>query len=109
MAETLINTKLKKDDEVVIIAGSQKGKRGKILQIDRKSGKVFVQGVNLKKRFQRPTQENPQGGSIEIEFPLPISNVMYYDSKAKKGVKLGVKRDASGKRVRFLKSDGKEI
>lgn len=84
--------KLRKDDEVIVISGSRedKGKKGKILSIDKKRDRVYVSGINKKKKFVRPTQENPQGGEIEIERPIHISNVMFYDSKLKKGVRLGV-------------------
>lgn len=100
--------KLKIGDEVVVISGREKGKRGKILYIDRRQDRVYVQGLNKVKRYQRPTQENPQGGSIEVESPLHLSNVMYYDSKAKKGVKLGVKIE-EGKRKRVTRPEGKEV
>ena len=83
--------KLKKDDEVIIISGSRddKGKKGKILSIDKKNDRVFVSGINKKKKYVRPTQENPQGGEIEIERSIHISNVMLFDSKLKKGVRIG--------------------
>lgn len=100
--------RLKIGDEVVVISGREKGKRGKILYIDRRQDRVYVQGLNKVKRFQRPTQENPQGGEIEVESPLHLSNVMFYDSKAKKGVKLGAKVEG-GKRVRVSRPEGKEV
>ncbi|PJZ69140.1 50S ribosomal protein L24 [Leptospira perolatii] len=100
--------RLKKDDEVVIIAGKEKGKRGKILVIDKKRDRVVVEGLNKRKRFLRPTQENPQGGTVEVEAPMHISNVMFYDSKKKKGVRLGY-QEVKGKKVRVSKPDGKEI
>ncbi len=100
------NTKLKREDEVIVISGSQKGKRGKIMAVI--NDRVYVQGVNKLKRFQRPTQENPQGGILEIESSIHISNVQLYDSKKKKGVRLGynVKDD---KKVRVSRPDGKEV
>jgi len=90
--------KLKKDDEVIVISGSRedKGKKGKILSIDKKRDRVYVSGINKKKKFVRPTQENPQGGEIEIERSIHISNVMLYDSKEKKGVRIGF--DTSSKK-----------
>jgi len=81
--------KLKVGDEVIVIAGKEKGKRGKLRFIDKKSDRVFVEGLNKRKRYQRPTQENPQGGVLEIEGGMHISNVQYYDSKAKQGKRLG--------------------
>ena len=101
-------TKLKKDDEVIVISGSEKGKRGKIIHIDQEKGKVFVQGIKKKKKFQRPSQENPKGGSIEIETSIHISNVMYYDSKNKKGVRLGFKSQ-DGKKTRVVRPEGRGL
>ncbi|MCC5814101.1 MAG: 50S ribosomal protein L24 [Leptospira sp.] len=100
--------KLHKDDEVIVISGKDKGRKGKILAIDKKRDRVFVEGINKRKRYMRPTQENPQGGQIEIEFPIHISNVMFYDSKAKKGVRIGYS-EIKGNKVRVSRPDGKEI
>ncbi|MCB1164708.1 MAG: 50S ribosomal protein L24, partial [Leptospiraceae bacterium] len=95
-------------DEVVVIAGKEKGKRGKILHIDRKNDRVYVEGVNKIKKFMRPTQENPQGGVIEVEAPMDLSNVLFYDSKKKKGVRLGRKQE-DGKMVRVTRPEGKTV
>ncbi len=84
-------TKLKVNDEVIVITGKHKGKRGKILYIDRLRDRVIVQGVNKIKKYLKPTQENPQGGIIEVEAPIHISNVMFYDQKSKSGVRIGYK------------------
>ena len=100
-------TKLRLEDEVVVIAGKEKGKRGSILFIDKAGDRVVVQGVNRVTRFQRPTQENPQGGQIEVEMPIHISNVQYYDSKAKQGVRIGVKKDGKNK-IRLTRKAGEE-
>lgn len=102
------SARLKSGDEVIVIAGAEKGKKGKIMFIDPVRQKVVVQGVNKTKRFQRPSQENPQGGVIEIEKPMHISNVMFFDSKSKKGVRLGMKVE-NGKKVRVTRPDGKEV
>jgi large subunit ribosomal protein L24 len=101
-------TALKVDDEVIVIAGKEKGKRGKILYIDRLRDRVYVQGVNKIKRFVRPTQENPQGGQVELEAPIHISNVMYYDAKLKKGVRIGYEFKGD-KKVRVTRPGGREI
>lgn len=100
--------KLQKDDEVLVIAGKDKGKKGKILAIDKKRDRVFVEGVNKKRRFVRPTQENPQGGQVEIEFAIHISNVMFFDSKKKTGVRLGI-GESKGNKIRISRPEGKEI
>jgi large subunit ribosomal protein L24 len=101
--------KLKKDDEVIVISGKlvDKGKKGKILSIDKKKDRVFVAGINKRKKFVRPTQENPQGGVIEIENSIHISNVMLYDSKKKSGARAGYAVNAkTGVKERFLKTKG---
>ena len=100
--------KLKKDDEVICIAGKEKGKRGKVLAFDKKRDRLVIEGLNKRKRYLRPSQENPKGGVIEVEAPMHISNVMLYDSKKKKGVRTGVSI-VKGKKVRVSKPDGKEI
>jgi len=109
MSTEIKPTKLRKDDEVIVIAGRQKGKRGKIMSLDMKNSRVIVQGVNKIKRFQRPSQENPKGGTVELEQALPLSNVMYYDSKGKKGVRLGYKVEPDGKKVRVTRPDGRSV
>ena len=68
--------KIKKDDNVVVIAGNLRGKTGKVLKVFPKKQRVIVEGVNLRKRHSKPTQANPQGGIIEKEAPIHISNVM---------------------------------
>ena len=101
-------SKLKKGDTVIVMSGREKGKRGEIMFIDKVSEKVVIQGVKKIKRYQRPSQENPQGGVLEIEAPIHLSNVMYYDAKLKKGVRLGYK-DVDGKKVRVTRPEGKEV
>jgi len=108
LRHTDANRFLRDDDEVVVIAGSQKGKRGKIMSIDRRKNRVVIQGVNKRKRFQRPTQENPQGGVIEMESSVHLSNVMLYDSKTKRGVRLGAGTGKDGKKSRVIRADGRE-
>ena len=67
---------IKKGEEVIVIAGDHKGKKGKILQVLRDKNRVIVEGVNLLKKHERKTQDNPQGSIVEREFPIHYSNVM---------------------------------
>lgn len=97
---------VRKGDEVVIIAGKDKGKRGKILQVLPKEGRVIVEGVNMIKRHTRPTQANPQGGIVEREAPLHSSNVMPYDAKAGQGVRVRKQVLNDGKKVRVSQKTG---
>jgi large subunit ribosomal protein L24 len=100
--------KLQRDDEVLVITGKEKGKKGKIVAFDKKRDRVFVEGVNLRKKYIRPSQENPQGSVVELPAPLHISNVMLSNSGPKKRSRVGFKTE-SGKKVRISKADGKEV
>ncbi|MBX7056492.1 MAG: 50S ribosomal protein L24 [Leptospirales bacterium] len=95
--------RLKAGDEVIVISGREKGKRGAVRFVDKKRDRVVVEGLNKVKRFQRPTQENPKGGVLEMEFGIPISNVMFYDAKTKSGKRVGYLREA-GERKRVVRS-----
>ena len=90
---------IRKNDIVEVISGDHRGERGKVLRIDRARGLVVVEGVNMVYRHVRPTQRNPQGGRVQKEAPIHISNVLPYDSAAGKGRKVHfeVERDQQGK------------
>ena len=102
-----IKTKLKKDDNVVIVTGNDNGKRGKILLIDKNRGRVVVEGINKRKKYVKQ-QDNPKGALIHIELPINISNVMYFCEKCKNGVRLGVELKDKNK-IRVCKNCGKSI
>lgn len=94
---------VKKGDTVVVIAGKDRGKTGKILTAMPKNNRVVVEGVNIVIKHQKPTQEMQQGGRIEQEGSIHVSNVMLYSEKDKKGVRVGHKID-NGKKVRVSTS-----
>ena len=71
-----MSKKIKKGEEVIVIAGDHKGKKGKVLQVLRDKNRVIVEGVNLLKKHEKKTQDNPQGSIVEREFPIHYSNVM---------------------------------
>ncbi len=71
-----MSKKIKKGEEVVVIAGDHKGKKGKVLQVLRDKNRVIVEGINLLKKHEKKTQDNPQGSIVEREFPIHYSNVM---------------------------------
>ncbi len=96
-----VKTRLKVKDEVVVIAGKNKKAKGEILFLNLEKQQVVVKGVNLRKRFARPSQENPKGGIIEIEMPIALSNVQYFDSKEKKASRIAYAADKNGKKARF--------
>ena len=84
----MVKSKLKINDNVVVITGVDRGRRGKIIFIDSKNNRVVVEGVNKKKKNVKPTQENPKGGVLSIEFPVNASNVMIFCDKCKKGMRI---------------------
>ena len=99
--------KIKKDDTVIILAGKDKGKTGKVLKAMPKEGRVIVEGVNIQTKHQKQTQK----AAAEIKYqegPIDVSNVMYYDTKAKKPSRIGYKVEG-GKKTRVAKATGAEI
>ncbi len=98
--------KIKKGDNVIVIAGKDKDKEGKVLSVDTKNNTVVVEGVNMISKHAKPSQVNPQGGIIEREAPIDISNVMY--SVKGKGVRVGFEVK-DGKKVRVNKKTGEVI
>ena len=100
--------KLNVGDTVKVIAGSEKGKTGEILQILRKDNRVIVEGVNKVTKHLKPSQADPEGGIISKEAPIDASNVAFYDTKAKATVKIGYKVE-DGKKVRVNKKTGAAI
>jgi large subunit ribosomal protein L24 len=103
--------KIRTDDHVIVIGGKDKGKTGKVLRVEPKKDRVYVEGLNMVKRHQRPLPGRPnmQVGVIEKEGPLHISNVAIVDPKDKKPTRLGVTRNDEGKRVRVTRRSGAEL
>ena len=99
--------KLKKGDEVVVLTGKDKGKKGKIIRMIPKQMKAIVAEINKVKKNQKPDNNQP-GGIVEKEMPLHISNLAFYDPELKKGIKIGY-RFNNDKKTRINKSTGKEI
>ena len=99
--------KLKKGDKVVVMAGKDKGKRGEILSVKPAEGRATVQGVNLVKKHNRPTQVSP-GGIETVEAPIQLSNLMIEDPKDGAPSRVGFKV-VDGKKVRFAKKSGEVI
>lgn len=99
---------LKKGDKVIVIAGKDKGKTGEVQKVDPKSNRVVVEGVNLRKKNKKPTQNNPEGSQVEIYAPIDASNVMIVDPKTKKPTRIGHKV-VKGKKVRIAKASGTEL
>ena len=100
---------IKKGDTVQVISGDSKGTTGKVLKVYVKEQKVLVEGVNKVSRHTRPNNEYPEGGIIQKEAPIAISNVMYFETSEGKATKIGYKLNAKGVKVRFSKNSGKEL
>ena len=100
--------KLKKGDDVVVVSGRDKGKKGSILKVLREDDRVLVDGVNMVKRHTRPSQAQP-GGIIQKEAPIHISNVALADPKDGTASRVGYKFLEDGRKVRFAKQSGEVI
>jgi len=90
--------KIRKGDEVVVIAGKDKGRRGKVLRVTHGGTRVLVEKLNIVKRHQRPTEKEPRGGIVDKEAPLHISNVMLMSSKVGRPVRVNFKTIERGDR-----------
>lgn len=99
---------VKKGDTVEIIAGDHKGATGKILSVDAEKQRVLIQGQNLAKKHVRPSRRNPQGGRINVEQPIHISNVLPVSPKTSRGSRVRFVADAKGRKIRQA-VDGTEI
>lgn len=99
---------IKKGDNVIVIAGDDKGKKGRVLEVIVKKGRAIVEGVNIIKKSTKPTAKYPQGGIVELEAPVNISNLSLIDPKSGKATRIGYKF-VDGKKVRYSKKSGEEI
>lgn len=102
-----VKWKIKKGDQVVVLTGRDKGKRGEVLEVLRADNRVRVQGVNMVKKHQRPTQTSP-GGIQTVESPIHVSNVAHIDPESGAATRVGFAVQ-DGKKVRIAKASGKAI
>ncbi len=106
--------KIRRDDEVIVISGKDRGKTGRVLRMDPAKSRVYVEGLNIVKRHQRPSQvqgstrPDAAGGVIEKEGPIHISNVMLIDPKDKKPTRVGISREG-GRRMRVTRRSGSKL
>ena len=101
--------KVRKNDLVVVIAGNYRGKRGRVLKVFPKENRIIVEGVNFIKRHTKPSSKNPQGGIIQREAPIHVSNVMVICSKCNSPTRVGKKIIEDGSRVRVCKKCGEML
>lgn len=100
---------VRKNDLVQVISGTHKGATGRILSVDLKTDRVVVEGVNIRKKHVRPTQQNPQGGRIQKEMPIHISNVMPISPSASKPTRVRFVTKDDGSKVRVAVKGGDEL
>ncbi|HKK45186.1 MAG TPA: 50S ribosomal protein L24 [Balneolaceae bacterium] len=103
---------VKKGDEVRVIAGNDKGREGRVLAVYPAKDRVLIEGINMRVHHDQPTQDNPQGGRIERELPIHISNVMVLDPSSGEPTRIGRKRieeEGGGHWVRYSKKSGEII
>ena len=102
--------RIKKGDDVIVISGKDKGRRGTVLKVIDEDGRVLVEGINVVKKHQKPNPNaGVQGGIIEQEHSLHVSNVMLFNPATGKGDRVGVKALEDGRKVRFFKSNNEVV
>lgn len=103
------NLHVKKGDTVVVISGKDKGKKGKVVEVAPKEGKVIVEGINTVTKHVKPRRQGDQGGIVKAEGPLYACKVQLYCKKCDKGVRTGVKVLEDGKKVRVCRKCGEDL
>lgn len=107
--EALQKSRIRKGDTVVVVSGRERGKRGKVLSVDLRAGKVIVEKLNIIKRHTKPNQKAKQGGILEREAPLQLSNVMFFCPVTQKPTRVGIRTLEDGRRVRFSKKSNETL
>ena len=100
---------IKKNDTVVVLAGEDKGKTGKVLKVLVEKNRALVEGVNMVSKSTKPSAKNPQGGIVKQEAPIHISNLSLVDPKTGEPTRVAIKKNDDGKKVRVAKKSGEEI
>ena len=102
--------RIKKGDDIIVISGKDKGRRGTVLKVIDEDGRVVVEGINVVKKHQKPNPNaGVQGGIVEQEHSLHVSNVMLFNPVTGKGDRIGIKTLEDGRRVRFFKSNNEVV
>lgn len=102
-------SRIKKDDQVVVIAGKDKGKTGKVLAVFPENQRALVETINMVKKTRRKSQKDPQGGIIDIETPIHLSNLMLLDKKTNKPTRVRFDVQKDGSKSRISKKSGEVI
>lgn len=104
-----IKIKIKKDDKVKVLTGKDKGKIGKVLKVVKKTNRAVVENINVVKTHQKPSQANPQGGIVNKNMPMDVSNLMVMCNSCIKPTRIAMKQLEDGKRVRICKKCNQQI
>jgi len=105
----VVDVHIRTDDIVEVIAGDDKGTRGKVLSVDNESGRVVVEGVNKVHKHVRRSQKNPQGGRLSKEMPIQVSNVLVVCPKTNQPTRIGIRYLADGSKERYSKRSGASL
>ncbi len=100
---------IKKGDTVYVLAGEDKGRQGRVLEVQAAKNRAIVEGVNIVSKSTKPTAKHPQGGIIKMEAPINISNLALIDPKSGKPTRVGIRINEKGEKVRYAKKSGEEI
>ena len=100
---------IRKGDEVIVLAGDDKGQKGKVLKVLVAKQRALVEGVNMVSKSMKPSAKNPQGGIVKQEAPIHVSNLSLIDPKSGKATRVGMKKTDDGKKVRVAKKSGEVI
>ena len=100
---------IRKGDEVIALAGDDKGRKGKVLKVLVTKQRALVEGVNMVSKSMKPSAKNPQGGIVKQEAPIHVSNLSLIDPKSGKATRIGMKKTDDGKKVRVAKKSGEVI
>lgn len=100
---------IKKGDTVYVLAGEDKGRKGRVLSVDADKNRALVEGINIVSKSTKPSAKHPQGGIIKMEAPINISNLALLDPKSGKPTRVGIRIGENGEKVRYAKKSGEEI
>ena len=100
---------IKKGDTVYVLAGEDKGRKGRVLSVDADKNRAIVEGINIVSKSTKPSAKHPQGGIIKMEAPINISNLALLDPKSGKPTRVGIRVGENGEKVRYAKKSGEEI
>jgi large subunit ribosomal protein L24 len=109
MRKPMTKLHIKKGDNVIVLAGEDKGKTGKVLKMLVDKQRAIVEGVNIVSKSAKPSAKHPQGGIVKVEAPIHISNLSLIDPKSQKPTRIAIKVNEDGKKVRIAKKSGEEI